>query len=298
MADTINIAGKKVPKMAAIAVGGVLVVGGALYYRQKQNATTAVDTSSADANTGIDPATGYAYGSAEDSAALSNQGQYISPDNSSSFASGQVIGYDSSGDPIYGAGTGLTQSNMGPGSFTNNAAWAQYVEEYLVDTEGADAATIGNSIGKYITGQALSTDMISAVQNAIAIGGYPPVAGTNGNPPGYVTANTGTTTPPPNGGGTTTTPPPTTTKLAKATGLRVTAASKNSISYTWSGVAGSQYYDVYATYQGSRIGYQRITVAKATINGLSPNRTYTLHVIAGNSKTQSADAQITRKTAA
>lgn len=198
----INLLGLHMSKKAAM-FGGIAVVGigGIYYYRQKQNAAsnaTAVDNSGA--NTGLDPATGYAYGSPEDAAALANQGQYQQPFNGGNFGDGQVIGYDGNGNPIYGPGGGIGGTGNGPGSFTNNAMWAQYVESYLESTEGADPTTVGNAIGKYITAQPLTDSMVTVVQNAIAIGQYPPVAGPNGNPPGYITAHT-------------TTPPPSTTKI-------------------------------------------------------------------------------------
>jgi hypothetical protein len=196
MPDTVNVGGIKAPKKPTLIIGGgVLVIGAAFYYRQKKAsdaASQAAVVSQSGANTGIDPATGYAYGSAEDAAALSNQGQYISPMDSSSFTGGQVIGYDGSGSPIYGPTSGITTGQ--PGGFTNNAQWAQYVESYLEQTEGADPTTVGNAIGKYITGQPVTADMIAVINNAIAIGGQPPVAGVNGNPPHYVTSTSGTTT--------------------------------------------------------------------------------------------------------
>jgi hypothetical protein len=80
------------------------------------------------------------------------------------------------------------------------------VEAYEVNNLGADAPTVGNAIGKYLTGQSLTADQVGLVQSAIAIAGYPPVSGPNGNPPSYIT---GTIAPPPPSGGGGTTPPPT-----------------------------------------------------------------------------------------
>jgi hypothetical protein len=186
MPDTFKVGGTQIKKQTAyIAGAGLALVFGIAWYRSKQQAQQNTSAANAGANTGIDPATGYPYGSAEDAAALANQGQYVNPQDY--YASQGGIA------PYPGSGTGTT-GLQGPGSFTNNAQWAQYVENYLESNEGADPITVGNAIGKYISGQPLTPDMISVVQNAIAIGGSPPVAGLNGNPPSYITSNT---TPPP-----------------------------------------------------------------------------------------------------
>src|ERR1700757_1216649 len=186
MADTIKVFGSNIPKPVAIGGAGVVLVGGIYYYR-KQKANQAQQASIDQAGgTTIDPATGYPYGSAEDAAALSAQNNYQLPGSS---------GYGFTG---YGGGSGSGAFGTGqPGTFNNNAEWAQYVEQYEINNMGADAPTVGNAIGKYITGQPLDDNMVGIVQSAIAIAGYPPVSGPNGNPPSYTTSNTGTTTPPP-----------------------------------------------------------------------------------------------------
>lgn len=195
MADTVKIGGQHYPKMAVYGGVGVVLIAAVMYYRNKQSqAATAAANQAAVTQAGsseIDPATGYPYGSAEDAAALSSQSSYQYADTSSQY------GYY--GDGV--SGTGLTDypyTTNEPGAFTSNAQWAQYVEQYLENNMGADPTTVGNAVGKYITGQPLTTDtMISIIQSAIAIGGYPPVAGTNGNPPGYATSPTTPATPTP-----------------------------------------------------------------------------------------------------
>lgn len=185
-----------IPKPYAIGIGAIAIIG-VIYYARKQSAASAANAANAAAVTtagasSIDPATGYPYGSAEDSAALSAQGSYQDP------TGGVYSGYSGSSGAAYGA-----YGNEAPGVFSSNAQWAQYVEQYEINTMGANAATVGNAIGKYITGQPLTDDgMISIVQSAIAIGGYPPVNGPNGNPPSYVTAPVPSSVP-------TTTPTPT-----------------------------------------------------------------------------------------
>lgn len=190
--EKINIAGLKLSKTAAIGGGAAIVVVGAIYIR-RQNASKAAAAQQAAAqtagsNTGIDPATGYPYGSTEDAAALGNQNNYVTP-----YSDAGIYGGGGNTYP-YGYSNSYP-SNTQPGGFTNNAQWAQYVESYLESNNGADPATVGNAIGKYITGQPVTQDMITIINNAIAIGGYPPVSGPNGNPPSYVTSNTGNTNP-------------------------------------------------------------------------------------------------------
>lgn len=191
MAGTYKIFGANVPKNAVYIGGGIFVVG-AIYFYRKNKASQAQQASVAQAGgTTIDPATGYPYGSPEDAAALDAQNQYQLPGSSGVGFSG-------------GGGFSSTFGSGAPGSFSTNAEWAQYVEAYEVNNLGADAGTVGNSIGKYLTGQPLTSDMVGLVQSAIAIGGYPPVSGTNGNPPNFVTSGGS-----PGTGGTNPTPPPT-----------------------------------------------------------------------------------------
>lgn len=181
----INIGGVKVTKPVAFIVGGSLLVGGVLYYRHSQANKAAAASVAQAGGTTIDPATGYGYGTPEDAAALSAQSGYSS-------ASGIGSGY---GYTNYGGGYGSSAFGSGtPGSFANNAEWAQFVTAYLVNNEGADAPTVAAAIGEYLTGKPIDSDKLTVVESAIAIGGYPPVSGPNGDPPNYIT---GTTTPPP-----------------------------------------------------------------------------------------------------
>lgn len=184
MAETIKLFGTNVPKPVAYGGGAAILIGGMFYYRKnKANAAQQASIDQAGSSE-IDPATGYPYGSAEDAAALNAQGNYQSP---SQFAGG----YSGS------AGAAVPYGSQAPGTFTSNAQWAQYVEQYEVDNMNADGATVGNAIGKYLSGQPLTTDaMVSMVQSAIAIGGYPPVSGSNGYPPGYRTGQVPTPTTP------------------------------------------------------------------------------------------------------
>lgn len=184
MPDTIDIAGKHVPKKTAYIVGGgaVLVIGYALYKRH-QSATTAANTSATggtQSNPGnIDPSTGLVSGSPEDLAALSAQG------------GGYGLGYG-----VGGGGTINTNVSPNPaGGFTSNSQWAQAAEAYITGGTGGGGPTdaVGNALGKYLTGGDLTPDQVSIVNQAIAFQGYPPVSGPNGYPPSL---RTGPTPPP------------------------------------------------------------------------------------------------------
>lgn len=174
----------------AVAVGGVALVLGVAWYRSKNAAaaTPAVDPNATDPNA-TDPALDpYSSGNAG-----LNTGGY----------------YDGSGNWIpYGpqSSGGSSPGTPGPGSFTNNSEWSQYVQQYLTGTTGLDPATVGHAIGNYLTGTAVDDSQITIINQAIAAGDRPPIAGPNGNPPGYIHAGTS--------------PPPTTTKVSvpKVTG--------------------------------------------------------------------------------
>ncbi|MEU9022343.1 hypothetical protein [Actinomadura sp. NPDC048394] len=219
MADTITIPGLgKTKKSTAYVLGGaaVLVVGVAWY--RARNAPAAAPASSgggaASSGDAIDPATGYVYGSAEDTAALGSQGSYL-------------------GAGYYG-GNGSNVSTISTTTgFTTNAQWSQAAEDYLVNTVGSDANTVGNALGKYITGQPLSADQVTIVNQAIAFTGYPPANGPTGYPPSYRTSNEPPATTPP------TTAPP------AVTGLKGVAFSEH-VDLTWNAVPDVAGYIIYA----------------------------------------------------
>ena len=276
-----KIGGMHIPKPVAYIGGGAAVIAGAVYYRGKQQ-QAAADAASADAgaNTGIDPATGYPYGSAEDSSALANQSAYINPADSTV------------GDPFAVGGFNSFNTSSGGPPFTSNAQWSQYVEDWLVNEMGSDPNAVGNALGKYISGQPLDTGMVSIIQESIAFAGYPPVSGANGNPPSYTTATTTTTTPPPTGGGGTTT---TTKKPATPTGVHVTGHTNTSITVGWNPVSGATSYQIRVTYQSQIFKTASVSGTSGTISGLTHGRTYGYHVVAINSagwSSESAEQQI------
>lgn len=175
MADTIHLPGMgETKKSTAYMIGaGLVVVGGIAYYRSKKTAAAAQAASVAQAGgTTTDPATGYPYGSAEDAAALAAQSNYNTGAGYGGYAGG--------GYPYSGGQPGTVQTG-----FTSNAAWAQAYEEYAVNNIQSSSTVVAAALGKYLTGQPLTPDQLSIVEQAIAFEGPPPVAGTNGYPPSY-----------------------------------------------------------------------------------------------------------------
>lgn len=161
--------------------GAAVVVVGIAWYRHSKNKAAATAAASnatnASADPNLDPATGYDYGTPQDTAALAG-------------------GYGYSG---YGGGGGYYGSGV-PANTTpqisTNAQWAQAYEEYAISNQLGDATTVAAALGKYLTGQQLTTDQVNIVEQAIAFVGQPPQAGTNGFPPSFHT-----TSAPPGGGG-------------------------------------------------------------------------------------------------
>lgn len=258
MADTIKLFGSNVPKPLVIGGGAAIIIGGIFYYRKNQANAASQASVNAAGSSEIDPATGYPYGSAEDAAALSAQGDYQNPIQGAYGFAG------------YGGGAAANFGSGAPGSFANNAEWAQFVENYEINNTGGDSAAVGNAIGKYISGQPLTTDaMVSLVQQAIAIGGYPPTSGPNGHPPGYVTALPGSTIP----------PPISTAKAGVITGLKQTAKTRTSFTVAWNATPASGGYTYMVKQINGKIVKQGTTSSHSVnITGMHPAWSYNFSI--------------------
>lgn len=171
-------------KTGLIVLGLAVAIMGYSYYRAKKQSAVAASG----ANTGIDPATGFAYGSAEDAAALAAQTSYVTP------TAGSGSGSASGGYPPVGTG------------FVNNAAWTQAVLQYG-QSQGllVDSTPMSTALGRYIAGEPVGADQQALIDQAVAWEGYPPISGPTGYPPHV---NTTPATTPPDGGGGGGTPPP------------------------------------------------------------------------------------------
>lgn len=194
-------------KTALIFVGGVVVLGGIVWYRQKQLGGAPADATAQEA--AINPATGYPYGSPEDAAALESQSAYVSPTIPT------------------GGGSNVPTSNVG---FSSNGQWTQAVVEYFnTNVSGTDIGLLTAALGKYVTGAYVNDSEVSLVQQAIAAQGYPPIAGQSGYPPSLNrTAPTG--------------PPAAMTAPKNIKALRV---DKKGVSLDWDALSGAKGYKVY-----------------------------------------------------
>lgn len=262
-------------KKQYVYAGGavLLVLVAVVYYRSKQQSAQAASSTTGNmvtdpagnTCTALDPNSGYCPGTAED---LAYQGNTINPlgMDSASSVGGQIIGYDQYGDPIYSQGP---TSNTGPGTFTNNAEWAQAALQYMIQNEpSANATTISTALGAYVNGQPVTDAQKNICEQAIAFEGLPPVAGPNGNPPNFVQGSN----PPPTGG----------TKL----NMKLTARY-NSIDVSWSAIAGASGYkvSVYAAPKWNLVTSQGTNNTQLTFGNLKSKTKYKVNVTA-NTKTK------------
>lgn len=269
-------------KKKQLVIGGALaLLVGVYVYRKKQSAAAAASSqtagSGASPSAATDPATGYPYGSAEDTAAL----------QASAMASyGGYAGGAGGG----GGGSLSTPPTSTPG-FATNAAWAQAAEAYLTQN-GADPTTVSAALGKYLTGQQVTDAQAAVIQSAIAFEGYPPVSGQDSYPPSIRQA------PVPTGGGPKPPPPPPPVDKAPPTptGMHLIGPTlRNAISFGWNAVPGGcDHYEVHM--DGREIG----TTANTNTYGgnLKPGTRHTFQVMAvSKGGHKSAPASLTATTA-
>lgn len=115
-----------------------------------------------------------------------------------------------------------------------------------------------------------------------------------------------TPTPPGEPGPTTPTPPTPITpvqigrtiinKIASVTGLRTTGVGATNIKLAWNPVSGAQQYQVRVTYQDKVVKTAMTKGTSYNVTGLSPNRTYGLHVVAINGQDWAPETSIVQKT--
>lgn len=193
-----------------LAAGAGLV----LYFQRKQSPASSASqapnqqTDPAGNIGSIDPATGYVYGTPEDTAALA-------ADNSGS------TGTSSAGQ----------SATAGAQAYADNNAWGIAAVNYLVGL-GIDATTANQAVQLYLSSQPLSTAQQGDVNLAInALGPPPTLPGpTNSSPPPVTT--------PPGGGGTggkkKTAPVP--------TGFTVVKVTASSVALKWNRSSGATGY--------------------------------------------------------
>lgn len=202
----------------------------------------------------IDPATGFVYGTPQDTAAL---------------AANQA-----------GGGGSTTPSGSGTGSiggqYQDDAAWGRAAVNYLVGI-GIDPTTANEAIQQFLAGQTLTTQQQADVNEAIqALGAPPQLPGPVGTPPPPVV------TPPPGN------PPPGGHVMASnpPSGFTVTSRNTTSIGLKWNSAKNATGYTVaYGTTSGSQAIKQTVTGTSTTIGGLKPNTAYYFEVWADPTKT-------------
>lgn len=230
-------------KSALYGTIGVVAFVAVTYYVRARKATTAPSSAGSAGSvtdpagntcSAVNPATGYCPGTAEDQAASAGTAAAGAPFDTSGLGGGGggLSGY------YYGPGGAVQATPPGPQNFADNAEWAQYVEAYLTTSLGGDPATVGNAIGKYLTGQPVTSDQVAIITEAIAYGGQPPQSGPGGDPPAINTAATNTGTSTSSSGGSTSTPPPA-AAAGSISNLQASNVTKNSFTARWNAAQGA-----------------------------------------------------------
>src|SRR5882757_9084341 len=137
--------GKKKPKIktAYLIGGGVVAVAVVYYVYKRQSTSTAATSDTSTTDPTIDPTTGIPY--ADESAG-----------NGYSYPT--QAGYTDPYGNVITSGSGQTTTVLTP---TNNSQWAQEVEDYFANVLGYDPNTVGNALGKYLTGANLTADQLA-----------------------------------------------------------------------------------------------------------------------------------------
>lgn len=233
------------PVMIAALAGGVGIIGYAWWRRSSGGGAaatdpTATDPTATDTSGTIDPSTGVPY--------AQEYGSYTGIGASGYYA-------DQSTGAVIGSGYGPTQ--IAPA--TTNAAWAQQVEATLTAL-GYDPVTTAAAIGKYLTGQPVTSDQAAIVQAAIGQQGYPP----EGALPIHTQTSTGQT--------------PTPATVGAVTDLHATNVYAQTIDLDWTPVKGATGYTVWV--DGKRYG--TFAYSNAQLHGLKPNHNTRITVAAEN----------------
>lgn len=256
-----DLAKKKIAGLPAIAWVGIAAL--VFWYVKKKQAGSATTASQTDpaGNTGtIDPATGYAYGTAADQSALAAQ----------SAGTGT------------GTGTGTSGGSTVSGVYADNTAWASAAINYLVSI-GVDAVSANSAITQYLASQSLTTQQQGDVNLAIQRLGSPPSPPQPGTAPPPIVA-------PPGPGQVYATNPP--------TGVVAAAAGSTSATVKWNRASNAQGYTIKWSGVGTS-GETTVsgTAGTTTITGLKANTRYTVTVQATPAKAGDASATTTVTTA-
>lgn len=156
-----------------------------------------------------------------------------------------------------GTGTGTTGGDtnqdgiIGPGEFTTNGQWTEYVTEKLQQSDTWSYTDIVTALGNGLAGRPTTDAQQAILRAAIAVGGYPP---------------TGTLTIV--GGGN--------TALTTAPAAQRATSTQNTAAVYFSGVSGATSYQVFESGISSPVGAG--TGSPITVAGLQPGVSYSFQV--------------------
>jgi len=262
-------------KVGPLPLGVWLIAGvGVWWYMQRKQAAaasaSAVPNQQTDpaGNIGtIDPATGYVYGTPEDTAALAANNAGTT-----------------------GTGSAGTSATSGGQTYADNNAWGIAAINYLVGL-GIDAATANQAVQNYLSSQPLTTAQQGDVNLAIQALGPPPSL------PGPVATNPPPVVQPPGPGGGTPPPgkPPAPKPPAKPpvpvahqptasvpTGLAVSQKHSTSLQVKWNKSKNATGYHVLCTDMATKKVANQFDVpssqATASCGGLTPGHSYVIDV--------------------
>ena len=241
LSGDVKIGNQRVPKSLAYGGGAVVFVLVVMWYRNRKSnsssSSTTTDQFPSDGTVGdptdpfsVDPVTGITYGNE----AASTGGAFSFPATTT-------------GTPIDGGGGGGSNNSGTPTGppFSTNDQWSQYVIQYFSDQSVVDIGAFTDAIGLYLNGTPITSAQAQFVQDAIAVGGTPPVSGPNNRPPSWQLSDNqnqpppgGGGTPPPGGGGGGTPPPSNNWSFPKPSGLQTYDKSKTGYRLKWNAVHG------------------------------------------------------------
>ena len=170
------------------AVYGMIIGGGGglIYaYVKKKNKAATASTANTGANVyGYGTGGSYGYGSGQygyGAYTYQPYGYGYGPSGLGSYPGGTYGGYG-----YYGAGVPVQV----PPQASTNAQWTQAALSALT-AQGYTGQQVLGAVSPYLSGKPLTTDQTAVVQAAIAVEGYPPVAGPGGFPPAIQTGGSG-----------------------------------------------------------------------------------------------------------
>ena len=255
----VKLFGKQVKPPVAIGLAaGAVFIGVVVIRARKKAASSTSSATSAAGHTGPTPAPARDPYPADGSSGDSADPYSLDP------ATGQTYGDESYGGSFGGGGFGgggiySPPSPPAAGNFTSNAQWSQAAEQYLAGN-GGNADTIGNALGKYITGSTVTEAQQTVIESAIAFEGYPPVSGSDGFPPSIRLHHQPTGHP---------VPGPVPGKPTKAPTGEKAAVSGTSVNLSWDAVKGATGYQLDVHRKSGSGGGKQVTTFGGRVKGES-----------------------------